>query len=37
MKPMEILGLIEEAAGISLYQNKKEQTMNLIKKKDTKL
>lgn len=37
MKPMEILGLIEEAAGISLYQNKKEQTMQLIKKKDNKL
>ena len=37
MKPMEILGLIEEAAGISLYQNKKEQTLALIKKKDAKL
>ena len=34
---MEILGLIEEAAGISLYQNKKESTMALIKKKDNKL
>jgi structural maintenance of chromosome 2 len=37
MKPMEILGLIEESAGISLYQTKKEQTINLIKKKDAKL
>ncbi|CDW71413.1 structural maintenance of [Stylonychia lemnae] len=37
MKPMEILGLIEEAAGISLYQNKKDQTMALIRKKDAKL
>ncbi len=37
MKPMEVLGLIEEAAGISLYQSKKEQTMALIKKKDMKL
>lgn len=37
MKPMEILGLIEEAAGISLYQKKKEDTMSLIKKKDNKL
>jgi structural maintenance of chromosome 2 len=24
MKPMEVLGLIEEAAGISLYQTKKD-------------
>jgi structural maintenance of chromosome 2 len=37
MKPMEILGLIEEATGISLYQTKKEQTVNLIMKKDSKL
>lgn len=37
MKPIEVLGLIEEAAGISLYQSKKEQTRNLIKKKDAKL
>lgn len=37
MKPPEILGLIEEAAGISLYQTKKEQTLALIKKKDLKL
>ncbi len=37
MKPKEVLGLIEECAGISLYQTKKEQTIALIKKKDTKL
>jgi structural maintenance of chromosome 2 len=37
MKPKEVLGLIEEAAGISLYQSKKEQTLALIKKKDNKL
>ena len=37
MKPKEILGLIEEAAWISLYQTKKEQTLALIKKKDNKL
>lgn len=37
MKPKEVLGLIEEAAGISLYQTKKEQTLALIKKKDNKL
>ena len=30
MKPKEVLGLIEEAAGISLYQTKKEQTLQLI-------
>ena len=37
MKPKEVLGLIEEAAGISLYQSKKEQTLQLILKKDNKL
>ncbi len=37
MKPKEVLGLIEEAAGISLYQTKKEQTLQLIQKKDNKL
>jgi structural maintenance of chromosome 2 len=37
MKPREVLGLIEEAAGISLYQRKKDDTLNLIKKKDNKL
>ena len=37
MKPSEILGLIEEAAGISLYKQKKEQTENLIQKKENKL
>jgi structural maintenance of chromosome 2 len=37
MKPKEVLGLIEEAAGISLYQAKKAQTLELIKKKDIKL
>jgi structural maintenance of chromosome 2 len=37
MKPVEILGLIEEAAGTSLYQHKCEQAQNHIKKKDLKL
>ena len=37
MKPIEILGLIEEAAGTSLYQHKREQALNHIKKKDMKL
>jgi len=37
MKPMEILGLIEEAAGISMYQKKREETFGIIKKKDNKI
>ena len=37
MKPMELLGLIEEAAGTSLYQTKKEQAENHLKKKELKL
>lgn len=37
MKPIEVLGLIEEAAGTSLYQMKREQAQNHIKKKDLKL
>lgn len=37
MKPMEILGLIEEAAGISLYQKKKDDTFALIEKKEAKI
>ena len=37
MKPVEILGLIEEAAGTSLYQHKREQAINLVKRKDLKI
>jgi structural maintenance of chromosome 2 len=37
MKPMEILSLIEECAGISLYKQKKDETIKLIQKKDAKL
>lgn len=37
MKPLEILGLLEEAAGTSIYEMKKESSMKLIKKKENKL
>ena len=36
MKPVELLGLIEEAAGTSLYQHKREQVQNHIRKKELK-
>lgn len=37
MKPPEILSMIEEAAGTSTYENKKEKSLSLIQKKDSKL
>ncbi|XP_057332971.1 structural maintenance of chromosomes protein 2 [Microplitis mediator] len=37
MKPMEILSMIEEAAGTRMYEEKKESAMKLIEKKKTKL
>jgi structural maintenance of chromosome 2 len=37
MKPPEILSMIEEAAGTSMYENKKEKSMTLITKKDSRL
>lgn len=37
MKPLEILGLLEEAAGTSIYEMKKESALKLIKKKENKL
>lgn len=37
MKPPEILSMIEEAAGTSMYETKKEKSMALIQKKDSKL
>lgn len=37
MKPPEILSMIEEAAGTSMYENKKEKSIHLIEKKDTRL
>ncbi|CAO1400186.1 unnamed protein product [Diamesa serratosioi] len=37
MKPPEILSMIEEAAGTSMYENKREKSLALIEKKDAKL
>jgi structural maintenance of chromosome 2 len=37
MKPTELLGLVEEAAGTSLYQVKREQAQNHLKKKELKV
>lgn len=37
MKPPEILSMIEEAAGTSMYESKREKSMALIQKKDAKL
>lgn len=37
MKPPEILSMIEEAAGTSMYETKREKSMTLIQKKDAKL
>ena len=37
MKPIEILGLMEEAAGTSSFQLKKESSLKMIKKKQNKL
>ncbi len=37
MKPLDILGLMEEAAGTSIYEMKKESALKTIKKKENKL
>jgi len=37
MKPPEILSMIEEAAGTSMYESKREKSMMLIDRKDSKL
>jgi structural maintenance of chromosome 2 len=37
MKPPEILSMIEEAAGTSMYESKREKSMGLMQKKDAKL
>ena len=37
MKPSEILSLIDEASGVSMYQSKRQQSTDLIKKKDLKI
>lgn len=37
MKPMEVLSMIEEAAGTSMYQKKREESVRHMMKKDAKL
>ncbi len=37
MKPSEILGLVEEASGVSQYQYKRQQSIELLKKKELKI
>uniref|UniRef100_A0A182QA09 Structural maintenance of chromosomes protein n=1 Tax=Anopheles farauti TaxID=69004 RepID=A0A182QA09_9DIPT len=37
MKPHEILSMIEEAAGTSMYEAKRDSSLKLIEKKDAKL
>lgn len=37
MKPHEILSMIEEAAGTSMYESKREASIKMIEKKDAKL
>jgi structural maintenance of chromosome 2 len=37
MKPQQILGLVEEAAGTSLYENRKNKALKAIEGKDSKL
>lgn len=37
MKPMEILSMIEEAAGTRMYETKKQIALKTIEKKDSKL
>ena len=37
MKPVEILSMIEEAAGTKTYDNKKANALEIISKKNAKL
>jgi structural maintenance of chromosome 2 len=37
MKPVEVLGMIEEAAGTRMFQNKKENAQKTIQKKEVKV
>lgn len=37
MKPMEILSMLEEAAGTRMYENKKEAALKTLEKKQTKV
>lgn len=37
MKPQQILGMVEEAAGTRLYEDRKEKAIKVMEKKDLKL
>lgn len=37
MKPIEILGLLEEAAGTTMYNKKREESIRMLDKKRKKL
>ena len=37
MKPAEILGMVEEAAGTRMYENKKNNAIKTIEKKQMKV
>ena len=37
MKPAEILGMLEEAAGTRMYENKKDGALRTLDKKQTKV
>lgn len=37
MKPVEILSMLEEAAGTKMYEKKKQSALTTIEKKDSKL
>jgi structural maintenance of chromosome 2 len=37
MKPPEILGLLEEAAGTKMYESKKQAALRTLEKKQIKL
>jgi structural maintenance of chromosome 2 len=37
MKPPEILGMIEEAAGTRMFETKKQNALKTIEKKESKL
>ena len=37
MKPAQILGMVEEAAGTRLYEDRKDKALKAIEKKDSKL
>lgn len=37
MKPPEILSMIEEATGTSMYESKKDSAQRMIEKKENKL